>query len=107
MHEGTLDKVQIDIDPRPAATVVCASEGYPGDYPTGISVQLPGAEDGSMIFHAGTKIKEGRLVTSGGRVFAVTSLADNQEAALSKSIKTANAIQFEGKYFRKDIGFDL
>lgn len=106
LHEGTLDEIQTDVDPRYATTIICASEGYPGDYPTGIPIELP-QDETSYIFHAGTKRVENGLVTNGGRVFAVTSLADTMKEALAKSNHTASQIQYKGKYYRRDIGFDL
>ncbi len=106
MHSGSLQRQSIDMDPRFAATVVCASGGYPGTYPKGLPVQVPSDCD-SLVFHAGTKKTDSGLVTNGGRVLAVTSLGDTLEEALAKSNETARKISFEGKYFRKDIGFDL
>ncbi|HLF65785.1 MAG TPA: phosphoribosylamine--glycine ligase [Saprospiraceae bacterium] len=106
MHHGVLDAQTIEIDPRFAATVVCASGGYPGSYTSGIPIQLPSGSD-SLIFHAGTKMTATDLLTNGGRVFAVTSMADTLAEALAKSNQTANEIGFEEKYFRRDIGFDL
>jgi phosphoribosylamine--glycine ligase len=106
MHTGSLQGQKIEMDSRYAATVVCASGGYPGNYAKGIPVQLPEDCD-SLIFHAGTKSSDSGLVTNGGRVLAVTSLGDTLEGALAKSNQTAKDITFEGKYFRKDIGFDL
>jgi phosphoribosylamine--glycine ligase len=97
----------IDIDPRFATTVVCASGGYPGDYRTGLPIHLPEEHADSMIFHAGTKMTDAGLVTSGGRVFAVTSMGDTLAKALDKGNNTAKKITFEGKYFRRDIGFDV
>jgi len=89
-----------------AATVVMVSGGYPGDYKKGLEVNLPQISD-SLIFHSGT-IQHGEAVkTAGGRVFAVTSFGKKISEAVSKSLNTASQIQFEGKYFRKDIGKDL
>jgi phosphoribosylamine--glycine ligase len=94
------------MDVRFAATVVCASGGYPGAYDTGVPIELP-ESDRSLVFHAGTKVTESGLMTSGGRVLAVTSMAGTLKDALRKSNKTASEVQFSGKYYRTDIGFDL
>ena len=95
------------------------SAGYPGDIEKGKSIELPelwGANSeikplesaiDQWIFHAGTSMKEGKLVTSGGRVIAVTSLGDSIASALARSNELAAKIQFEGKYQRRDIGMDL
>lgn len=101
-----LDKVELEIDSRTATTVVLVSGGYPGDYKKNIPVTLPTTSD-AIIFHAGTKQDGDQVVTAGGRVFAITSLEASREQALKKSFATAEAIQYEGKYFRRDIGKDL
>ena len=106
--DGTLADFDLQLSERAAATVILASGGYPGAYEKGLSIQ--GTEDTSesLVFHAGTKRTEnGDLVTNGGRVLAVTSLDEDWKQALRKSNDAANRIQFEGKYFRTDIGFDL
>ena len=102
-----LDKINLEIDFRTAVTVMMVSGGYPGDYTTGF--EITGIEDtaDSIIFHAGTKINEQQLVTNGGRVLAVTSLAENLDAALKKVFTASEKINFEGSYYRKDIGNDL
>jgi phosphoribosylamine--glycine ligase len=106
--EGRLADHQVDVDPKTAVTVVLVSGGYPGDYPKGLPITTGQGHPESLVFHAGTKLdKQGTLLTDGGRVMAVTSLAADRAAALAKSYQTASAIAFEGKYFRKDIGFDL
>jgi phosphoribosylamine--glycine ligase len=106
MEGGTLDQFLVEMDVRFAATVVCASGGYPGAYDTGVPIELP-ESDRSLVFHAGTKVTESGLMTSGGRVLAVTSMAGTLKDALRKSNKTASEVQFSGKYYRTDIGFDL
>ena len=102
-----LDKINLEVDFRTAVTVMMVSGGYPGDYTTGF--EITGIEDtaDSIIFHAGTKINEQQLVTNGGRVLAVTSLAENLDAALKKAFTVSEKINFEGSYYRKDIGNDL
>lgn len=106
MQRGNLSEIQVDIDPSFATTVVCSSQGYPGSYDTGIPIEMPDTQD-SIIFHAGTRQNGKGLVTSGGRVCAVTSTGETLQQALNKSNETAESIQYDGKYFRKDIGFDL
>jgi len=106
---GKLDKYELRTSPLTAVTVVCTSEGYPGDYPKGVPVTLPGEDEEveSIIFHAGTTAQNGTTVTSGGRVFAITSLAKSIAAARNKSYRTAKLIAYAGKYLRSDIGKDL
>jgi phosphoribosylamine--glycine ligase len=106
--DGTLDRQTIVMNPKTATTVMLVSGGYPGDYKKGKPVEgLGKVDDDALIFHAGTAPKDGLTVTSGGRVIAVTALADDLETTLAKSNANAEMINFEGKYFRRDIGFDL
>jgi phosphoribosylamine--glycine ligase len=103
----TLEGVEIEIDVRSAATVILASGGYPEEFQKGkLITHLEGLE-GSLVFHAGTAFTNEGLVTDGGRVLAVTSLHQDWREALKISNQNAAKIQFEGKYFRTDIGFDL
>jgi phosphoribosylamine--glycine ligase len=91
-----------------ALTTVLTSAGYPGDFPTGRDIAVPpGLEDSGdvIVFHAGTAEQDGRTVTSGGRVLAVTGLGDTLADAAGRSRAAAEAIAFEGKYFRRDIGW--
>jgi phosphoribosylamine--glycine ligase len=102
-----LNKVSIEVDPRSCATVMLVSGGYPEEYEKGkIITQLEGISD-SLVFHAGTILKNGEVVTNGGRVIAVSSLAVDFKAAVLTSLKNAEIINFDKKYFRRDIGFDL
>ncbi|TCO08400.1 phosphoribosylamine--glycine ligase [Natronoflexus pectinivorans] len=105
--KGTLNEHKTQMDPRFAVTVVLVSGGYPGDYKKGIKVSGLDQVDGSLVYHAGTALEQKDVLTNGGRVFAVTSLASGMNEARNTSLKNADRIIFEGKYFRKDIGFDL
>jgi phosphoribosylamine--glycine ligase len=102
-----LNEIQLDIDKRTATTVMLVSGGYPGDYQKGIAIQGVEHVKDSIVFHAGTKLQGNTLVTNGGRVMALTSVAEDMDKALALSYKSAEAISYEGMYFRHDIGFDL
>ena len=106
--EGNLSERTLVFDDRSATTVVLVSGGYPGDYEKGKEITgLNVAGDNSIVFHAGTSEKDGRVISNGGRVIAVSSYGKNKDEALAQSYKRAETILFEGKYCRKDIGFDL
>ena len=105
VQEGTLDKIQLEIESQVAATVMAVSKGYPEAYEKGKAIK--GLSKGKMIFHAGTKIINGQVQTSGGRVLAVTSMAEEHKKALLNSYETLSKLSFEGINYRKDIGFDL
>ncbi|MDR2057626.1 MAG: phosphoribosylamine--glycine ligase [Dysgonamonadaceae bacterium] len=105
--EGNLSEKSLVFDTRYATTVMLVSEGYPGNYGKGKAIEGLNEISGSIIFHAGTAEKEGKIVTNGGRVMAISSYGENKDEALKLSYRNAEIIRFEGKYYRKDIGFDL
>src|SRR5688500_475793 len=98
---------EISIDPRVAVTFILASGGYPGEFEKGKIISGLDKVDGSRIYHSGTRLMNGSINTSGGRVMAVTSLASNMQRAIEKCLINAENIMYEGKYYRRDIGFDL
>ena len=104
---GTLNEVALEIDTRSASTIMVVSGGYPEDYEKGF--EISGIEDitDSIVFHAGTKLLDGKVVTNGGRVLAVTSFGDTFQEAIKKSYQNIDKLHFDKMYFRKDIGFDL
>lgn len=105
--KNELDKCVAEHDSRSAVTVVLVSGGYPGDYRKNDIITELEDNSGSIVFHSGTTEADGNVVTSGGRVLAVTSLANTMDEARLSSLKKADSIKYEGKYFRKDIGSDL
>jgi phosphoribosylamine--glycine ligase len=103
--DGTLDQVEAQWDRRPALGVVIAAQGYPEQPRTGDAIDaLPPAADDAMVFHAGTRLQDGRLVTSGGRVLCVTALGENLRMARRRAYEAAAMVRFDGAQFRKDIG---
>ena len=103
----TLSQKSIEFDQRSAVCVMMVSGGYPGSYEKGFPITGISDVEGSIVFHAGTDMKDGQVVTSGGRVIAVSSYGSTKAEALAKSMQEAQKIQFEGKYYRRDIGQDL
>ena len=103
----TLGQKSIEFDQRSAVCVMMVSGGYPGSYEKGFPITGIDEVEGSIVFHAGTDTKDGQVVTSGGRVIAVSSYGSTKAEALAKSMQEAAKIQFEGKYYRRDIGQDL
>lgn len=104
---GTLGTKAIEIDQRSAVCVMMVSGGYPGSYEKGFPITGINNVDGSIVFHAGTTMTNGQVVTSGGRVIAISSYGETKAEALAKSMQEASKIEFIGKYYRKDIGQDL
>lgn len=104
---GDLDKRQIEFDDRSAVCVMLVSGGYPQKYVKGYPISGIDKVEGSVVFHAGTAMKDGNVVTAGGRVIAVSSYGKDKDEALQKSFKEAQKINFKDRYFRRDIGQDL
>ena len=105
--DGALDEVPFEMHQKSAATVVIASDGYPDDYETGKSLTIPtdvASMDESYLFHAGTLISAGQLVTAGGRVLSVTALGDTLRESIDRAYRVVEKISFEGAYYRTDIG---
>jgi phosphoribosylamine--glycine ligase len=104
---GKLDEVQLEIDERSATTIMIVSGGYPEDYEKGKVISgIENIQD-SLIFHAGTKAENGKVVSNGGRVLAVTSFGNDFQEAIKKSYQNIEKLHFDTMYYRKDIGFDL
>ena len=105
--EGNLNEHDIAFDERAAVCVMLVSGGYPQAYKKGYPITGIENIEGSIVFHAGTTLKDGLVVTNGGRVIAVSSYGKDKAEALQKSFEEAQKIQFTDKYFRRDIGADL
>ncbi|MBC9797450.1 phosphoribosylamine--glycine ligase [Sinomicrobium weinanense] len=107
VKSGTLDSIELDIDERAATTVMAVSGGYPEAYEKGKEVTGTDTIKDSLVFHAGTVLKDGSTVTNGGRVIAVTSYGKDFKEALQRSYQNMGKLRFDKMYYRKDIGFDL
>jgi len=105
---GSLDKKDIKFSDKTAVTVMCVSGGYPENYEKGLEIKGLGNKfDNSIIYHAGTKVEEDVVLTSGGRVLSVTSMGDTIQEALDYSYDTISKIYYDKMFYRKDIGQDL
>ncbi len=105
---GNLNEKCVEMDERSAVTIMLVSGGYPEAYENGkLITGLDAVSEDSIVFHAGTAMKDGRVVTAGGRVMAISSYGATKEEALAKSFSNAQKVHYDGKYYRKDIGFDL
>ncbi|NNE30122.1 MAG: phosphoribosylamine--glycine ligase, partial [Saprospiraceae bacterium] len=107
LPDQNLPAVNLVLDQRSAATVMLVSGGYPEAYEKGKKMTIPDPENDSLFFQAGTKKEGSEILTNGGRVLAITSFGNDFREAVQKSLKQAATVEFEGKYFRSDIGFDL
>ncbi len=105
--DGNIDEKNIEFDERAAVCVMLVSGGYPEEYKKGYAIEGIDDVNGSVVFHSGTALKDGKVVTNGGRVIAVSSYGKDKAEALAKSFSEADKIKFTDKYFRRDIGKDL
>jgi len=103
----TLNEIELEIDSRSAATIMVVSGGYPEDFEKGKVISGLSEVTDSLVFHAGTKTENGKVVSNGGRVLAVTSYGNDFQEAIKKSYQNIDKLNFDKMYFRKDIGFDL
>ena len=107
IKEQALNRIDIEVNPKTAATVVLVSGGYPGSYEKGHPIKGLESVENALVFHAGARNDGDKVVTSGGRVMAVTAFGNDYKAALSKSYQAISNINFQGMNYRKDLGFDL
>ncbi|MCM4172522.1 phosphoribosylamine--glycine ligase [Arenibacter sp. TNZ] len=103
----TLDSIDLEIDERTATTVMAVSGGYPEAYQKGVEITGFGNIEDAVVFHAGTELRDGKVLTNGGRVLAVTAYGSNYKEALKESYKNIEKLHFDKMYYRKDLGFDL
>ncbi|GAL82122.1 phosphoribosylamine-glycine ligase [Algibacter lectus] len=107
MANVTLDTINIEIDERAATTIMLVSGGYPEAYEKGKEIIGVDTIEDSIAFHAGAQLQDGKIVTSGGRVMAITSYGDTYQEAIKKSYQNIDKLHFDKMNYRKDIGFDL
>ena len=101
--DGALDKTEVKFSKRSACCVIVASNGYPQSYESGFEMDIP-ADVADSVYVAGAKIKDGKLVTAGGRVLGVTAVEDTLEDAIKSAYKKTEKVKFENAYYRRDIG---
>jgi phosphoribosylamine--glycine ligase len=107
MAKQDLDKIELEIDKRSATTIMVVSGGYPEEYEKGKEISGLNTVEDSLVFHAGTKLENGKVLSNGGRVLAITSYGNTFEEAIKKSYQNINKLHFDKMSYRKDIGFDL
>jgi phosphoribosylamine--glycine ligase len=108
LHDGELDQVNLEVDPRTAATIMLVAGGYPEEYKKGQVISGLEKVKEVHVFHAGTDVDDrGQVVATGGRVIALTGLGDNLTEALANANAAAEKITWQDRYYRRDIGFDL
>ena len=107
VSNSKLNSIELEIDERTATTVMMVSGGYPQAYKKGIEITGIQDVEGSIVYHAGTQLKEGKILTNGGRVLAVTSFGRDFREGLNRSYQSIKNIKFDNMYYRKDLGFDL
>jgi phosphoribosylamine--glycine ligase len=107
VSEGKLNEIEIEIDPKTAATIMLVSGGYPEVFEKEKPIFGLDKVVDSLVFHAGTKLQSNQVVSNGGRVLAVTSFGNGFEQAIKKSYQSIEKLHFDKMYFRQDIGFDL
>jgi phosphoribosylamine---glycine ligase len=106
-EQGTLDEVELNYSALSAATIMCVSGGYPESFTKGFEINGLEEAQNCMIFQAGTAFKDNAIVTSGGRVLAITSMDTSIKNAVNNSLEQANKINYSGMYYRKDIGWEF
>ena len=107
MGNGSLSEINLEIDKRAATTIMLVSGGYPESYEKGKEIKGIETIENSIAFHAGAQIKDDKIITSGGRVMAITSFGESYKEAIKKSYQSIENLHFDKMYYRKDIGFDL
>ena len=107
IQKGNLHDAQLEVIDETAGTIILVSGGYPGDYLKGLEIHGLENVSGSLVYHSGTAAKSDKIITNGGRVLAITTIAEDFKKAIEVSKQNAEKINWAGKYFRKDIGFDL
>ena len=100
--QGKINDSKVRVSPKTAVTVVLAAKGYPSSYPKGMAIS--GLDGEGLIFHAGTKKLDNKIVTSGGRVLNVVGFGDDLKSAIDDTYAIAESVNFDGKFYRKDIG---